>query len=461
MRDILEIKDEINSLDKETRKVRLRRAVNGLRKIEEASASLFCERGDAIHTAIVCIITGTHHLQYGPPGTAKSMLTRFLNKTIENSTYFETLLTKSSDEAQLFGPYSLKGLENDEYRRNTDGKVPEANLIFVDEVYKSNSAVLNALLSVMNEKIYHNGPDIMNLPLITMFGASNEIPEEDSSLEALHDRFLMRIYVDDIKDPANMIAVYRSNLNNDFEGMDLPAVDVEDIFLLNEYSKKVRISDYLLQEYSKLIISLRNQGIRISTRRQIMLLHAVQGEALLKKRNEAQLDDFGVIRNGLWRKLEELPAIDEALTKFISPYETQYNEIINKFKELKRDYEQITGADAESNIKMTKLINKMSDLGNQVRDYGSINKAMPKAMAQSFSKLYKEITYYTEKYYEAQDKDLLDLSPRSNKSGRRSGQSSGSDIVRSSSAAHINKTGAIDDIEESFDNDDNDPDWMV
>jgi len=456
MRNVLEIKEEIRNLDKETRKVRLRRAVNGLREIEQASSSLFCEREDAIHTAIVCVITGTHHLQYGPPGTAKSMLTRFLKKTIENSTYFETLLTKSSDEAQLFGPYSLKGLENDEYRRNTDGKVPEANIVFIDEIYKSNSAVLNALLTVMNEKLYHNGKDIMNLPLITMFGASNEIPDEDSSLEALHDRFLMRIFIDDIQDPANMIAVYRSNLDNDFEGMDIPAVDVEDIFLLNEYSKKIRIPDYLLQEYSKLIINLRNKGIKISTRRQVMLLHAVQGEALLKKRNEAQLDDFKVIRNGLWRKLEDLPAIDEALTKFISPYETQYNEIINKFKELKKEYELITGIDSDSNIKKTKLINKMTDLGNQVRDYGTINKAMPKAMAQSFSKLYKEITYYTEQYYKEQDEELLDLSPRSNKSGRRSGQSSSA-----ARTTHTNKTDIFADIKGSFDDDDKDADWDV
>jgi len=169
MPNLAEYKNQLKTLDKDTRKARLHNAVKALNDIEQTASELFVEREDAIHTAIVCVITGNHHLQYGPPGTAKSMLTRYLNKAIENSVYFETLLTKSSDEAQLFGPYSLKGLENDEYRRNTASRIPEANILFVDEIYKCNSAVLNALLSVMNEKIYHNGADILELPLITMF----------------------------------------------------------------------------------------------------------------------------------------------------------------------------------------------------------------------------------------------------------------------------------------------------
>jgi len=109
----------------------------------------------------------------------------------------------------------------------------------------------------------------------------------------------MRVYIDDIKEPANMVTVYRSNIDNNFEDTEIPTVDIKDVFFLNEYVKRIRISDYLLSEYSKLILELRGQGVRVSTRRQVMLLRAVQGEALLNRRGEAVLEDFKVIRNGL------------------------------------------------------------------------------------------------------------------------------------------------------------------
>ena len=131
----------------------------------------------------------------GPPGTAKSMLADELCRRIEGANYFQWLLTKFSTPEEIFGAVSLSGLEHDDYRRVTSHKLPEAHIAFLDEIFKANSSILNALLTIINERIFHNGRERVRVPLITMFGASNELPDEDE-LTALYDRFMLRFMVD-------------------------------------------------------------------------------------------------------------------------------------------------------------------------------------------------------------------------------------------------------------------------
>ena len=131
----------------------------------------------------------------GPPGTAKSMLADELCRRIEGANYFQWLLTKFSTPEEIFGAVSLKGLEQDDYRRVTSHKLPEAHIAFLDEIFKANSSILNALLTMINERLFHNGRERVAVPLITMFGASNELPDEEE-LTALFDRFMLRFMVD-------------------------------------------------------------------------------------------------------------------------------------------------------------------------------------------------------------------------------------------------------------------------
>src|SRR5207247_2952600 len=100
---------------------------------------------------------------------------------------------------ELFGAVSLRALENDDYRRVTTHKLPETHVAFLDEVFKANSSILNSILTVMNERRFHNGREVVEIPLVTLVGASNELPEEDE-LQALYDRFLLRFVVGYIAD---------------------------------------------------------------------------------------------------------------------------------------------------------------------------------------------------------------------------------------------------------------------
>ena len=152
------------------------------------------ERSQCVRLCLLAALAGEHTLLIGPPGTAKSELARRLHTVFREGRYFERLLTRFTVPEELFGPLSIKALEEDRYERHTDGFLPTATIAFIDEVFKANSAILNALLTLLNEREFDNGAGRMRCPLISVLGATNEVPEDEIA-DAFFDRFLLRLPV--------------------------------------------------------------------------------------------------------------------------------------------------------------------------------------------------------------------------------------------------------------------------
>ena len=346
--------------------------------------NLFVERDELIKLMELAIVTGTNLLMLGPPGTAKSAITYELCGRIENANYFQWMLNKTSDPSEILGPFSVKEMENDKFMRITTGKLPEAHIAFMDEVFKSNAPTLNALLTIMNEHIFYNDGKPVEVPLISMFGASNE-PPEDESLDAMYDRFIFRMNVQYIHDAANKKRMHSNYVDNRAGLLNLvnkTTITLAEVQALQAAAKAVKVPKDIINKFIRLISDLDRQAVHISDRRQNECFKVMQGSAVLAGRNSVTLDDFKSLVYVLWEKEEHIPLIESSILKMVNPYDDRFKELKENFNQVKTDIESITDSSQKSKkaieskgviekiaSKTNKLINEATKNGKNVAEF--------------------------------------------------------------------------------------------
>ncbi len=268
-------------------------SVDRLNEVLEALKQTFVGKNEILDLMGVCLVARENLFLLGPPGTAKSAMVRELAKQVQGKT-FEYLLTRFTEPNELFGPFDIRKLREGDLVTNTEGMLPEAELIFLDELLNANSAILNSLLMVLNERVFRRGRETKSLPALMIVGASNQLPE-DEALQALFDRFLVRVRCDNV-DPQSLNRVLEAGWaleqREKTETVGLAASEIRSLQQATNEVDLTPIQPLLIE----LVQQLRNAGVKLSDRRAVKLQRLIAASALICKRTTAQASDLWVLR---------------------------------------------------------------------------------------------------------------------------------------------------------------------
>lgn len=342
-----------------------------LLNVEKELSGLFFERKEEIRGLLVGLLSREHVLLLGPPGAAKSELAEELcSRIVWNGGegrigYFRWLLSRTSTPEELFGPISLRALEEDAYRRKTKGKLPEARIAFLDEVFNCNSAVLNGLLSVFNERLFFNDGEPTRLPLEMVVAASNEPPAEREELEALFDRFLLRYVLSYVREDRSFEALLRRESEAPSRRTRITAFELLEA---QEEAQKVDTSG-VFPAVAALRRELSETGVQISDRRYAKSLKLLRANAYLEGRRGAADEDLLLLANVLWAEPEQIREVRKKVMVLASPELSEAQDLLEEAREVHKKAtsapgERVAEEGQEANAKLRELTNRLLTLRN-------------------------------------------------------------------------------------------------
>lgn len=316
------------------------------------------EKETEISLSLLAALAGESIILLGPPGVAKSMVARQLKTAFRDAQSFEYLMSRFSTPDEIFGPVSIQKLKtSDTYERAMEGYLPTADVVFLDEIWKAGPAIQNTLLTVINEKIFRNGNREMHLPLKLLVAASNELPAKGEGLEALWDRFVIRIESRPIKLEKNFRAMLLES-HADFSGSTgilghadfADNADFSDLKITaEEYAEwaekicKIGVKEEVLDAISAIRKSLRavnvdeaaeRRNIYVSDRRWKNIVRLLRTSAFMQDREEVDICDLLPIYHCLWQEPEERDAIRNIVIRALfSPFADKLVEMKNALAE--------------------------------------------------------------------------------------------------------------------------------
>jgi MoxR-like ATPase len=271
------------------------------REVIDVLKERFVGRDEVIDLIALAVVAGEHLFLLGPPGTAKSALIHQFASSVQGR-YFEYMLTRFSEPNEIFGPVDLVRLREGTVATVTTGMLPEAEFVFLDELFNANSAILNNLLTVLNERIYRRGAQVHELPLLSLFSASNHLPEEDA-LRALFDRFLLRCHVASLASEV-MPRLLAAGWALEQTPPPVTSVTAGDLHALSRDVYRVDLGP-IMELYVDVVRKVRDLGVDFSDRRCIKVMKLLAASALLCGRDRAAPSDLWVLRY-MWDREEQI-----------------------------------------------------------------------------------------------------------------------------------------------------------
>jgi MoxR-like ATPase len=355
-----------------------------LAAIQRELGAEILEREEVVRSMILALLAGEHVLLLGPPGTAKSRLARSLCERISGASYFYVCLNRFSLPDEVFGPLRLSALREDRFERNTGGMLPEAEVAFVDEVFKSNSAVLNGMLPILNERVYKNGASAAPVPLQMAVCASNEMPEDREELSALYDRLLVRHLVLPVRDERSFETIL---LGRTHDASPLTTITLEEIAWAREEALRVDISG-VISHVSEIRRELSEKGIESSVRRFDRGCDLVKASAYLGERQKANEEDLAPLRHVLWEETEQIGTVADAILSRANPYLKDAQDLADEAEEVrseavKADELEAASKGAEANRKLKGIEGRLLDLRLKAKGAGRSTDAVDAALSRA------------------------------------------------------------------------------
>lgn len=343
----------------------------------------FIARDAEVDGLLLALLARTHVLLLGPPGTAKSLVTQVFASALGGQ-YFQRLLTAFTAPEELFGPYDLSALDAGRYERAVQGYLPTATVAFADEVFKANSAILNSMLTVLNERQFDNGTQRLQLPLELCVGASNEYPE-DASLNALYDRFTLRYWTAYVPTRAGRIALLTAA---DPAKAVTAKLAPDTVRVLQDAVKSVTVPNDVLEALCDVADKLaKDNGITVSDRRLRQCVRLVQAHAALNGRDVATVRDLLVLADSVWHRHEDRPAVLATVMAVAAPKLAAATKLADSAREVYDSVKDVssTGASALQRIKAIEA--ELVNLGMNDSDVSACHEQVTelrKALARKF-----------------------------------------------------------------------------
>jgi MoxR-like ATPase len=299
------------------------RASAAFQDVARQMGNQFLDKQEIIRLMVVSAIAGEHMVIVGPPGTAKSAMIDMFARLID-AKYFEYLLTRFTEPNELFGPVDISAFREGRYTRRIEGMLPTAEVVFLDEIFKSNSAILNSLLHLINERKFQNGPEVLTVPLISLYAASNEVPNDDN-LAAMFDRFLIRVLSENL-DSYHFHELMKKGVSLEVRKMtgrhaeQRPVFSARDLRVIqSNFDKFMVFPDEFLAKYKSMIFQIRSEGISVSDRRAVKLLKLFAASAVFDGRTVVHDGDFFVLRH-IWNNLDQVELLAEIVNPIVDGF---------------------------------------------------------------------------------------------------------------------------------------------
>jgi MoxR-like ATPase len=343
-----------------------------MRDINDELKSELVEREVEIDLMLRSIIAKTNMLAIGDPGTGKSLAINSFMSHIEGATMFELLFAKDTPTEQVLGPVSLAALERDEFQRITQGKLPEAHMGFLDEIFKANSTVLNALLKIINERRFDNNGHSMDVPLWSVIGASNELPGSDrDDLRAFRDRFGVTKIVEHVRTSDGLTQVIEGQLTRNAGGTvasNHTTLTVADIETIQAASTQVTVPAKVVKALTELRARAESEDLRISVRRMFEGVKMMQAAAVLSDRTEVSTEDMRVYEHVLWTDPEDTGKSYELTLEYAGAVAKKAAKLKAEFEEQQRALNDLQSEmPTDGSVPETELMGNIGRVSNMLK----------------------------------------------------------------------------------------------